>query len=150
MNLKSICDAIAARYAPGTISTPSGAEAMRNSYGQSPHSMPNTPAVVVQPQTGEAVPGSGTWDVTHQVDVEFYLSKSPGDVARVEKQRQLWLPTLLEAVLGQMQLGLGSDGVKSALPTGYEFTTLDYGGDIYDGIVIHLDVIVREPVTYTP
>ena len=150
MTLKDICDAIAALYAPGTISTPSGATAIRNSYGQAPHSMPNTPAVVVMPQSGEAVIGSGTWDVTHQIDVQFFLSKAPGDVERVETQRQLWIPVLLSATLGQLQLGLGSDNLKSALPTGYEFTTLDYGGDIYDGIVIRLEVIVRDPVTLTP
>jgi hypothetical protein len=151
MDMLAICNALAARYAPGTIGTPAtGTPAtIRAVYGQAPHSMPTTPAVVVMPQTGDVVMGSGTWDVTHHIDVLFYHSKKQGDVPRSETQRQLWLPSLLEATLGAATLGLGGV-VKSALPVEYEFLELPYGGDSYEGIRIGVDVIVREPVTLTP
>lgn len=148
-DLEDISDAIAARYLPGTIGTPTGAMAMRASYGQMPNSIPITPAVVVVPQRGEVVYGTQTWDVTHEIDVLFFYSRKQADVPRSETERQRWLPYLLNALNGQMQLGL-SGSVKSAMPTSYEFTELPYGGEQYDGIRISLDVIVREPVTMTP
>ena len=147
MDIEAICDALAARYTPGTIGTPTGVPAMRAAYGQMPHSMPNTPAVVVMPQDGDVVAESGSWVLTNNIDVNFYLSKAPGDIERVETYRQKWLQTLLEAVLGSLTLG---SIVKSAFPIGWEFTELPYGGDQYDAIVIHYQVIVREAVTFTP
>ena len=103
---------------------------------------------MVLPQTGDVVAETGSWVITHHIDVNYYLSKAAGDLPREETQRQLWLPSLLVAPLSQMTLGIVN--VKSTLPTGYEFRELPYGGDGYDGIIIHLDVIVREPVTFTP
>ena len=148
-NLETICDALAARYTGTAIGTPSNALGMRATYGQMPNSVPVTPSVVIMPKTGEVVYGSGSWDVTHQIDALFYHSKRQGDVPRSETERQRWLPYLLSATHGMMALGLGGT-VKSAMPTGYEFVVLPYGGDEYDGIVVHLDVIVRETVTLTP
>jgi len=147
VNIEAICDAIAGRYAPGTIGTPVAASPMRAAYGQAPHSMPNTPAVVVMPQDGTIVMESGAWALTNNIDVNFYLSKAPGDIERVETLRQKWLETLLEAVLGTMTL---SGLAKSAFPVGWEFTELPYGGDSYDAIVVHYQVMVREPQTLTP
>lgn len=144
MDFKAICDAMAARYASGTIATPTGAQAMRKAYGQVPHSAPTFPMVVVVPQTGEVVTAGGTYNVTHHVDVNFYLSKAPGDTARVELQRQLWLPALLNATFGTQATWTMSGLIKSAIPTGYEFVELPYGGDNYDAIVVHTDIIVRD------
>lgn len=148
VSLKAICDALAARYAAGTIATPTGATAMRSSWAQAPHGPKPTPFLVIAPQTGDVIGGAGEWQITHHVDANFYLSKAPGDIHRVETLRQLWLPTLLAAPLGLMTLGITN--VKSDFPVSYEFLELPYEGDGYDGITIHLDVIVREPVTFTP
>ena len=148
-DMEDICDALATRYAPGTIGTPTGALAMRSSYGQVPNSVPVTPAVIVMPKSGTVVYGAQAWDMTHQIDALFYYSKRQGDLPRSETQRQLWLPLLLSATHGKVALGL-SGTVKSAMVTGYEFGVLIYGADEYDGIVIHYDVIVRESVSLTP
>ena len=145
-DFNAICATLAARYAPGTLATPAGGTAIRTAYGHAPHSLPATPAVVVMPQTGDVVPGSGEWTITHHVDVNFYLAKSQGDVTRNETQRQIWLPSLLSATLGAMTL---SATIKSGLPTSYEFLELSYGDQLYDGITIHLDMIIREAVTMT-
>ena len=91
---------------------------------------------------------SGSWQVTHSIDVLFYLSKAPGDVERVETQRQKWLPLLLGALNGKLTVGLAY--VKSVMPVSYEFTELPYGGDSYDGIRITVSAIVRETVTLAP
>ena len=149
MDFEAICDAIAARYAPGTLATPSGAQAMRASYGQAPHSMPATPAVVVRPRDGEVILGSGQVMGQHNIDVEFFLSKAPGDIERVETQRQKWLPYLLTATYGQLKLGLAGT-VDKAIPMGWEFTELPYGGDSYYGIIVHLRVWTTETQALTP
>lgn len=150
MDFKAICTALAARYAAGTISTPAGATAMRKSYGQAPQGLQVIPAVVVMPQDGTVIVDPGVLrGQAHRIDVNFYLSKAPGDLARVETQRQLWLPNLLSATFGQMQLGLAPIVMK-AIPVGWEFTELPYGGEMYDGIVIHVEVYTTEIVTLTP
>lgn len=149
-SLENICDALAARYVGTVIGTPANALAMRASYGQMPNNIPSTPCVVVMPKTGDVVYGSGQWDVTHKIDVLFYYQKSQGDLVRSMTELQRWLPLLLSATHGQVSLGLTSGGVKSALPADYEFSLLDYGGEEYDGIIVHHNVIVREAVTLTP
>lgn len=148
LDLEDICDAIAARYAPGTIGTPSSATAMRASYGQAPNSLPSTPAIVVLPKTGTLIYGSGQRKSEHEIDVLFYHSRRQGDVPRSETERQRWLPTLLNALHGQTKLGLSPD-VDKALVTDYAFTELGYGGDEYDGIRINVRVWVTEAVTLT-
>lgn len=148
-DLEDICDAIAARYAPGTIGTPTSATAMRASYGQAPNSIPSTPAVVVLPKSGTVIYNPGQRKSEHEIDVLFYHSRRQGDVPRSETERQRWLPTLLAALHGQVKLGLAPD-VDKALPTEYEFTELEYGGDAYDGIRINVRVWVTETVTLTP
>lgn len=142
-DFKAISNALAAKYGAGTIATPSGAVAMWSSWGQAPHGPKPTPFVVVFPQNGTVILESGAWAITHHANVDFYLSKAPGDIARVEAQRQIWLPTLLSATLLGYTLG---GTVKSALPVGYEFVELPYDGDMYDGIRINYELIVREPI----
>lgn len=149
-NLENICDALAAAYAGTAIGTPTSATAMRATYGQMPNNVPMTPCVVIAPQEGEVVYESSFWSVTHQIDALFYHSKRQGDLPRSESERQRWLPYLLNATNAHLSLQLSAAGVKSAMPTSYEFTTLTYGGDEYDGIVVHLDVIVRETITMAP
>ena len=153
IDFKAICDALAARYAAGTITTPTGALAMRKSYGQLPKNIPAVPAVVIDVQDGEVTANPGQWKHEMHLDVVFLLSKRPGDTARVDAQRQIWLPTLLAATQGQMKLTLGGAtgySVDKAIPFGWEFTEFPFGGDEYDAILIHFTVYVTENVTLTP
>lgn len=145
-SLKAICDALATSLAGTT--TPSGALAIHKGYAQMPKNLGQAPALVVAPQTGEIVLESGAWVVTHHIDVNLYVSKRQADNTRQETQRQLWIVPLLSRVItAGYTLGLvTSNGVKSVLPTTYEFEELPYGADLYDGIVIHFDAIVREPI----
>lgn len=148
-DLEDICDAIATRYSPGTIGTPGSAMPMRAAYGQAPNALPSTPAVVVLPKSGTLIYGAGQRKSEHEIDVLFYHSRQQGDVPRTETERQRWLPVLLNALHGQVKLGLAGT-VDKALPTDYEFVELPYGGDAYDGIRINVRVWVTDAVTLTP
>jgi len=144
VNLFTIRTNLAAKFAPGTISTPSGASAMRFAFADTPKSIPATPAVYVEGVDGEIVFGSGEWTVTNHLIVNFLLAKKPGDPERVDAQRDRWLTTLLQAAFSDIDLGAT---VKSALPVRWEYAEIDMGADLYDGIRIFVDAIVREPVT---
>lgn len=153
INFKAICDALAARYQAGTIATPTGAAAMRKAYGQIPKSIPAVPAVVIDVQAGTVVANPGQWKHEIAIDVVFLLSKRPGDPARVDAERQRWLPTLLSATHAQMKLGLGGAtgySVDKAIPSGWEFTEFPFEGVEYDAIRIHFTVYVTETVTLVP
>lgn len=149
----SICNALAARFAPGTIATPTGASAMRAAYGQLPKGIPSVPCAFVDVQSGTVVPNMGQWDHRASVDVVFLLSKRPGDPSRVDAQRQRWLPALLAATQGQLKLGLGAQAnyeVKSALPTSWEFVEVAVGADEYDAIRVTFEIWIKETVSLTP
>lgn len=145
-DLKAICDAYAARYAPGTITTPTGAaEPMRASFAQSPVAIPSTPAVYIEVDDGEIVPGTGSYTVTNHLVINFCLSQKSADTARVEAQRQIWLPTLLGVTFAAAYFALGlAPAVKSAIPARYEWAEIEVGGQVYDGIRIFSDVICRD------
>ncbi len=145
------CNALAARYAPGTIPTPTGEQPMRASYGQDPNGISQSPCVVVFPKDGDLVYGNGDKTGTYRVDVNFYVGKSTADYKRLETTRQRWLVPLLAAVEGQSTLGLGGSGlVQKAIPTTWEFAQLLYGDFTWDGIVIHFEITTLEPATLVP
>lgn len=153
IDLDAICDALAARFAAGTIATPTGASAMRKSYAKVPKNIAAFPAVMLEVQEGSVVASPGQWKHEINVDALFILPKRPADPARVEDQRQTWLGTLLAATQGQLKLGLASASgysVDKAIPTGWEWTEFNVGGEERDAIRIHYTVYATETVTLTP
>lgn len=153
IDLKAICDGLAARFAAGTISTPSGASAMRKSYAAPPKNLPAVPAVILEVQDGDLVANPGQWKHEIHIDAVFCYSKRQGDTVRADTERQRWLGTLLAATQGQLKLGLASASgysVDKAIATGWEFTEYVAGGDEYDAIRVHFTVYVTETVTLTP
>lgn len=147
-DLKAACDALATKYA--AVSKPTGASVgMRGASGQIPMAVSAFPWTVIVPQDGEFIADAGAWHGTQHIDAVILWAKTPGDTARVELDRQLWLPTLLTATLGDMDLGQAGD-VKSAIPSGWEFLEYPYLGTEYDATVIHFDVMVRSSQTFTP
>lgn len=153
IDLKGICDALAARFAPGTIATPTGAVAMRASYAQIPKNVPTVPCVVIDVQDGTLIANPGQWRHEIAIDVVFLLAKRPGDPARVDEQRQRWLGTLLAATEAQLKIGLAAAtgySVDKAIPIGWEFTEFPVGADSYDAIRIHFTVYATENVSLTP
>jgi len=88
IDLEAICDALALRFEPGTIGTPSGGPAMREVYSESPKSVPTVPAVLLEVQDGTLVASPGQWKHEISIDVLFLLSKRPADPVRVETNRR--------------------------------------------------------------
>lgn len=152
INAEAILDAMAARFLAAAIGTPSGATAMRASYSETPKNVAATPCHLLEVQDGSVVANPGQWKHEINVDGLLLLSKRPGDTARVETQRRLWLPYLLHATVDQLKLGLGSAtgySVDKALPTGWEFTEFPIGADNYDAIRVAWTIWVTETVTLT-
>jgi hypothetical protein len=146
--MTAICNAIAAKYAPGAITAPAGQNPMRRAFAQAPNNIPEFPCVVVLPDNGKVIAGAGTWDVVCRIDVNCYFGSAEGDFSIIESSRQAWLPVLLGALAANQ--GLGLSYVKSAMPATWDFRSEDYAGASYNIINIEFEVIVREPVTLAP
>lgn len=143
------CNALAARFAPGTITTPTDALAMRAAFGQMPNAVPATPAVYCEPTSGQVV-ANQTWDHEWDIDVVFLVDRVTADPKRIETQRQLWLPTLLRATQGELKLGIGAQSgweLKKAIPTGWEWDEVNVAGTDFSAIRVHYRVFVAETVT---
>lgn len=150
-DLKATCDALAARFAPSTITTPANGLAMRASFGQMPNTVPATPAVYVEPTDGEVV-ANARWEHEWNIDAVFLVDKSAADPKRIETQRQIWLPTLLGATQGQLKLGLGAQAgweLAKAVPTGWKWDEVDVAGTDFAAIRITYRVYVYETVSLT-
>lgn len=149
-----IMDALAARFAPGTIGTPSGADAMQASYSESPKAVAQTPAHLLEVQDGTLVADTARWSHEIKVDGLLLLAKRPGDPARVETQRRLWLPFLLHATADQMKIGIGAQvgyEVAKVLPDGgWEWDEYKVADIEYDAIRVHWTIYLYETVVLTP
>ncbi|MFZ9979549.1 MAG: hypothetical protein ACO3HN_06355 [Opitutales bacterium] len=153
INFEAVCDALASRFAAATIGTPTGAAAMRASYSETPKNVPAVPAHLLEVQTGTVTANPGQWKHEMDIDGVFLLSKRPGDTARVETQRRLWLPYLLHAAVDQMKLGYGGAtgySVDKVVPTSWEFTEFVVASDEYDAIRVSWRLYITENVTPTP
>jgi hypothetical protein len=152
MNALTIADALAARYAPGTLSPPSGYPAMRVSTARLPNTIPTSPWVLVLPPNGEHIYGSGVVERTLTFRVQFHYAKHTGDVGRDVTGMLAWLGPLLAATDGQYRLGVGdTQHVKSALAAEHRWAVFTYGGDEFYGWEIDVIVMIRdEPVTLVP
>lgn len=153
VNFAAICTALAARFVAAAIGTPTGAQAMRASYAKPPKNVPATPAHLLEVQEGSLVANPGQWKHEINIDGILVLSKRPGDPERVEAQRQLWLPYLLHATVDALKITLGGAvgyTVDKAIPSGWEWTEYEVGGDTYDAIRVHWTVYVTENVSLTP
>ena len=147
MDLLAISDALALRFA--SLTPPSGLKAITSSTARPPNNIPNTPYVIAWPQSGDVTYTAGQRSGEHTFTVIFYYSKSEADIPREYVALQKWLGVLLNAIDGQMQLGLGPLVIK-ALPMRWEIGTTVYGGDTYEDITITVTVWTRETVTLTP
>jgi len=152
IDLKGICDALAARFVSGTIGTPSGAPAMRGSTGQVPKAITALPYTFLEVQNGSVI-ANMRWEHTIQIDSVTLFGKRSGTTQRPEADRQRWLPYLLHATVDKVKLGIapGAYEVAKALPDGgWEWDEVDVGGETYWGVRVHWNVYVYETVSLTP
>lgn len=148
MDALAIADALAARYASGTLTPPTGYAAVRVSTARLPNATPRAPFVLVSLPSGQVVLGSS--QVDHQMDFEvtFHYAKASGDLARDMAGMLAWLAPLLGATYGQMRLGIA--GVKKAYPTGYKLIVATYAGEEYYAWQITVRVDLNEAQVFTP
>lgn len=152
VNVDAICVALAARFAAATIGTPTGADAMRVSHPGMPKGVPVTPCHLLEMQDGSVVANPGQWKHELNIDGVLLLAKRPGDPARVEKQRRLWLPYLLHATVDALKITLGGGAgytVDKAIPTSWEWTEYSVSDNEFDAIRVRWVVYVTENVSLT-
>lgn len=148
IDFRAACVAFAERFDAGTIATPTGAKAMRPSFSEMPESAPALPCVYVEPTTGTVV-ANATWDHEMDVDAVFLISQRSGTTKRPEKERQLWLPSLLAATQAQMKLGIGAQigwELKKAIPTGWTWDEVDVADISHHAIRVHYRLFIAETV----
>lgn len=148
MDLLAISDALALRYA--SLTPPATLKAITASTSRPPNNIPNTPYVIAWPQSGDVTYTPGQRSGEHSFTVIFYYAKSEGDIPREYVALQKWMGVLLNAIDGQMQLGLAASGVIKALPVRWEIGTTVYGGDTYEAVTFTVTVWTRESVALTP
>ena len=143
----TVCSALGSAFAPGTIGTPTGEDAMRAVYPHGVKGIGAYPALVLQVQHGEVVANSDNWSHKAYIDAILLLSKRGGNPPDVEASRQRWLPYLLSATEDHLKIGVGAQSgweLKSAMPIGWEWAEVDVDGDGFDGIRVHYEVWIYE------
>jgi hypothetical protein len=150
MNLLTIADALAARYAPGIVTPPAGLKNITASTARPPNNIPNTPFVIAWAQEGDVGPyGGGQVSGEHRFAVCFYYSKAEADIPREYIALQSWVGVLLGQLHGQTQLGLGALVPEAAVQK-WEIGTAVYAGTTYEAITLTVRVKTRESVTLVP
>jgi hypothetical protein len=150
MNLLTIADALAARYAPGLVTPPTGRKNITAATARPPNAIPNAPFVVAWAESGDVTFPPGQMKGEHEFKVAFYYAKSEGDVAREYAALLDWVGILLVRLAGQTTLGV--TGVMKAIPIRWEIGTATYAASSvnFDAILITVHVWTEDAVTLTP
>lgn len=151
MNYKTLADALAARYAPGVTTPPTGYANIVASTATPPNTLPRSPYVVVWPNEGTLIVGSGqVLGRPQEFLVNFYYAKTEGDIPRESTALLSWLGVLLAQTYPALQLGFTDGTVLKAIPVKWTIGALVYAGITYDGITITIHIWTNENVTLTP
>ena len=148
MNLLTIADALAARYAPGLVTPPAGRKNITAATARPPNNLPNTPFVIAWATEGEITLQPSRALGEHTFLVTFYYSKSEADIPREYAALLDWVGVLLERLYGAMKLGV--TGVMKALVTRWEIGVAVYGGVQYEAITLTVRVWTEDTVTLVP
>jgi hypothetical protein len=148
VNLLTIADALAARYAPGLVTPPAGRKNITAATARPPNAIPNTPFVVAWADSGEVTFPPGVMLGEHEFKVTFYYSKSEADIPREYASLLDWVGILLAQLAGQTKLGVV--GVKKAIPMHWEIGMARYADIMYEAITITVHVWTEDSVTMVP
>lgn len=149
LDMKAIADALAARYAPGLVTPPTGYPNIVAATATPPNALPQAPYVVVWPKSGDLTYNPGQRKGEHEFLVNFYYARHEGDIPRESAALLSWLGVLFDRLHGQMQLGL-STVVMKAMVMSWAIGALTYAGIEYDGITLTVHVWTTDNVTLTP
>src|SRR3990167_1145441 len=140
MDALAIADALAAKFASGTLTPPTGYGAIRTATARTPNAIPTSPFLLVTLPEGEIII-EGQWAKHHlDFDVEFHYAQYSGDKPRDMAAMLAWLPKLLTATL---------TGIEKTLPMDYEYAILPYAGVEFYGWRIRHRVYFGEAQTVT-
>lgn len=143
----SIADAIAARYAPGQVAAPGGADAIRSSSASLPNMIGATPCVLVFPDAGTLVPGNGTRLGHASWFVRLYYGQAAGgDLERDSDELLDYLGVLVDQHSTSLQLG---GLVVYVRCTGWRVGVLRYAGETYTGLELRVETQTAEAWTPT-
>lgn len=148
MNALTIANALAGKFASGTLTPPTGYTAVRKSTAALPNAIPSSPWVLVTLPKGEVVLGAQELNHSLEFHVLFHYAKSTGDVARDMTGMLSWIGVLLAACFADMDLGVS--GIRKAYPTTYDLVVATYGGEEYYGWDITWIVDFNETQAMTP
>lgn len=137
----AIAVALAARFAAGAMTAPTGYRAMRLSTADLPGQLVPLPAVLVFPDNGAFTHSAGKRDSNHDFTVRFYYSQI-GDITRDMVALRKWLTVLVDQLRGAAQL---AGIVTQAKVMTWKIGTLSYAGEDYSGIELAVSVNVNEP-----
>lgn len=146
-DLYAISQAIAARFAAGQVTPPSGFTNIRVATANPPGSMAALPCVIVFPDSGnvDALPSrAGTRVTTHQFTVRFYYGQA-GDLARDAVALQKWTAVLMDQLKTSVQFAGAIPYVTRAWVDSYKLGYLTYGGKEYSGVELAVSVVTSEP-----
>jgi hypothetical protein len=148
MNLLTIADALALRFAAAYVTPPSGLKNITTSTARPPNNIPNTPFVIAWPIRGDITIPPGQRKGEHEFHVIFYYSRAEADIPREYVALMSWLGVLLGQLDAQMQLGVA--GVLKAEVMTWEIGIHSYAGVTYEGITLTVHVWTSETVTLVP
>lgn len=146
----AIGDALAAKYARGTLTPPSGYTAVHSSTCRPPNAIPQSPWVLVVLPTGTAVIGAQQFDWHLEFHVLFHYARSSADKPRDWKALMKWLGPLLYATFNGMTLGLSASGVRKAYPLRWDQVVMTYGGTEFYGWDLTVRVDLHETIEFVP
>lgn len=150
LELLSVADALALRYAPAVITPPPGLPNIKKSTARPENNAPPDPFVLVFLDDGTLVyAGGGRRAGEHHFLVRFYHSAKAGDTAEAHMVLLSWLGVLLDATHGASKLGL-APLVDKAIPTGYRTAVLTYGGTEYNGLELPVTVWTTDSIDLVP
>ena len=140
LDFDAIATAIAARYAAGQLTAPTGYATIRSSTANPPGAIGPTPAVVVSIADGDFEAGNGTRQGSQRWFVRFYLDQT-SDLERTEPALRKWLNVLAYQHLASVQLG-GTVAVVRL--ESFRVGILAYGGVDYTGIELTVSTTTVE------
>lgn len=153
IDVQGLADAIAARYARGTLAAPAGSPTLvgiRVATAKLPSKVTVTPTLLVIPESGsldvggQDRVGAHTWRA-------LFLYALTADYPREVNAVNRWLPKLLDAHLSGNQLGGAFAGVLAEVRTGgYNVGQITYAGDTFTGCELELQIITTEAWSPTP
>lgn len=142
LDLDAIAVGIAARFAPGALTAPTGYSTVRQSSATPIAQIGVTPVVLVTIDAGTFEDGNGTRIGEHAFFVRFYLDQV-NDTERSEVALRKWASVLIDQMKGAVQLG-GITFVTRAVVESYKVGMLLHGNLTYAGIEIVVAVTTSD------